>query len=97
MIVKIIMKVDLLIFRISLLCIISGPICFIIGLNMDLFYGPEVAGFAAVGWWGFGAVSFVVGVILLIIASLWKSSGKGLRGYVSVDNSTSMFISSDDE
>lgn len=91
------MKLDLLLFRISLLCIISGPICFIIGLNMDLFYGPEVAGFAALGWWGFGAVSFIVGVILLIMASMWKSSGNGLRGYVSVNNSTSMFISSEDE
>ena len=97
MIAKIIMKIDLLIFRLSVLCILSGPICFIIGLNMDLFYGPEVAGFAAVGWWGFGVVSFIVGVILLIVASLWKSSGNGLKGYVSVDNSTSMFISSDDE
>ena len=91
------MKLDLLLFRISLLCIISGPICFIIGLNMDLFYGPEVAGFAALEWWGFGAVSFIVGVILLIMASMWKSSGNGLRGYVSVNNSTSMFISSEDE
>ena len=97
MIVKIIMKVDLLIFRISLLCIISGPICFIIGMNMNLFYGSEVAGFAAVAWWSSGAISFIVGVILLIIASIWKSSGKGLKNYVSVNNSTSMFISSDDE
>ena len=50
MTVKIIIEVDLLIFRISLLCIISGPICFIIGMNMNLFYGGEVAGFAAVAW-----------------------------------------------
>ena len=97
MIAKIIMKIDLLIFRISLLCIISGPICFIIGMNMDLFYGADVAWAAALAWWGFGAISFIVGVILLIVASLWESSGKGLKGYVSVDNSTSMFISSDDE
>ena len=97
MIAKIIMKIDLLIFRLSLLCILSGPICFIIGLNMDLFYGADVAWAAALAWWGFGVFSFVVGVILLIIASLWKSSGNGLKGYVSVDNSTSMFISSDDE
>ena len=73
------MKLDLLLFRISLLCIISGPICFIIGLNMDLFYGPEVAGFAALEWWGFGAVSFIVGVILLIIASMFKP--RPLRAY----------------
>ncbi len=94
---KIIMKVDLLIFRISLLCIISGPICFIIGMNMDLFYSSDVAWGPALAWWGCGAISFIVGVILLIVASLWESSGKGLKGYVSVDNSTSMFISSDDE
>ena len=91
------MKVDLLIFRISLLCIISGPICFIIGMNMDLFYSSDVAWGPALMWWGFGVVSFIVGVILLIIASLWESSGNGLKGYVSVDNSTSMFISSDEE
>ncbi len=97
MTVKIIMEVDLLIFRISLLCIISGPICFIIGMNMNLFYGGEVAGFAAVAWWSSGAISFIIGVILLIIASIWKSAGKGLKNYVSVKNSTSMFISSDDE
>ncbi|CAI8259709.1 MAG: Uncharacterised protein [Methanobacteriota archaeon] len=97
MIAKNIMKVDLLIFRISLLCIISGPICFIIGLNMDLFYSSDVAWGPMLVWWGYGVVSFIVGVILLIIASLWKSSGNGLKGYVSVDNSTSMFISSDEE
>ena len=91
------MELDLLIFRISLLCIISGPICFIIGMNMDLFYSSDVAWGPMLMWWGFGAVSFIVGVILLIVASLWKSSGNGLKGYVSVDNSTSMFISSDEE
>ena len=91
------MKLDLLLFRISLLCIISGPICFIIGMNMDLFYGVDVAWAAALAWWGFGAVSFIVGVILLIMTSMWKSSGSGLRGYASVNNSTSMYISSNDE
>ena len=64
---------------------------------MDLFYSSDVAWGPALAWWGFGVVSFIVGVILLIIASLWKSSGNGLKGYVSVDNSTSMFISSDEE
>jgi len=66
-------------------------------MNMDLFYGADVSWAAALAWWGFGAISFIVGVILLIIASIWKSSGKGLKNYVSVNNSTSMFISSDDE
>ncbi|HJM44381.1 MAG TPA: hypothetical protein QF644_00350 [Candidatus Poseidoniaceae archaeon] len=91
------MKLDLLLFRISLLCIISGPICFIIGMNMDLFYSSDIAWGPALAWWGVGIISFIVGVILLIIASIWKSSGKGLKNYVSVNNSTSMFISSDDE
>ena len=64
---------------------------------MDLFYSSDVAWGPMLAWWGYGAVSFIVGVILLIVASLWKSSGNGLKGYVSVDNSTSMFISSDEE
>ena len=94
---QIIMKLDLLLFRISLLCIISGPICFIIGMNMDLFYSSDIAWGPMLAWAGVGIVSFIVGVILLIIASVLKPPIKEMNDDVSVNNSTSMFISSDDE
>ena len=68
------MKLDLSLFRLSLLCIIAGPICFIIGLNMDLFYSSDVAWGAMAAWWGFGTILFFIGIILLIIASIFKSS-----------------------
>jgi len=75
----IVMKLDLFLFRISLLCIISGPIFFIIGMNMDLFYGVEVAWAATLTWWGFGVGSFIIGVILLIISSMFKP--RPIRAY----------------
>jgi len=53
-----------------------GPISFIIGMNMDSFYG-DAAWAAALAWWGFGIISFVVGIILLIITSRFKSSNNG--------------------
>ena len=68
------MEIDQLLFRISLLCIISGPICFIIGMNMDLFYSSDIAWAPMLVWCGIGIVSFIVGVILLIISAMFKSS-----------------------
>jgi len=66
-------------------------------MNMDLFYSSDIAWAPMLAWVGAGIVSFIVGVILLIIASVFKPPIKEMNDDVSVNNSTSMFISSDDE
>ena len=58
--------------KIGGLCLLGGPIFFILGLNMDKFYTSDVAWAPALVLWTIALISVIIGIGLVIAGLLMK-------------------------
>jgi hypothetical protein len=58
--------------KIGFVLLLSGPIFFILGLNMDKFYSSDVAWAPLFVLWAIGLISVIIGIGLVIAGLLMK-------------------------
>ena len=61
-----------LILNIGWLCLLGGPIFYILGLNMDKFYSSDVAWAPALMLWTIALISVIIGISLVIAGLIMK-------------------------